>query len=147
MQIGFSKLKLIPVAAMRRVAQWHIGEFRLRVNRGISASGKKFKKYTKSYEKKKLKLGRSISPPNFELTSNTLNRMQADSHNLTPGEHFYKIVFKQQGADIVSGNAERGRDIISDIPRKEKQMVAERMQAEVEKELKQKIKKRIRIKV
>lgn len=151
---GLEKIKLFEASALRKLANYHLGIFYNRVTGGYDAKGKRFKPYTKEYTKMKIRgmekltgkgrrkgyegisLSRQISPPDFRLRGKTLENNRVKKIE----KDFYTIGFTGDYSDIVKGNEERGRDIWTDIPNKEKDKLCNMLVGIINDEIKSKIK-------
>jgi len=147
-KMGLSKIKVFPVPAMGRIALKHIPVFKKRVKGGIDGDGNRFKPYTRSYadykstsfksritgkripSMKERPTSTQISPPDLTVTGLMLRALKRKSYK----NDNYVLGWKGEEAEKVQWNEEMGRDIISEIPDKEKAFVAKLLEQEVGKE-------------
>ena len=148
-KMGLSKVKIFNPKAMKRVALKHLTVFVKRVQGGMDAKGKAFPAYTEKYadikgrgftrktDGKRYKSMRGLpitstetENPDFTLTGRTLS-------NLKPKQikrDGYILRFTGQAGEIVKGNKSNKRDIVTDIPEKEKRFIAKRLERGLKKE-------------
>jgi hypothetical protein len=148
-KMGLSKIQLFPANEMARIANLHIPVFKRRVQGGIDAYGRRFKIYTNkymtlksnkfksevtgkryAYPKARISSGQ-VYPPNLTLTGFMLQNLKRRSYN----KHEYVLGWTGEEAEKVQGNADNGRDIISDVPNKEKDFIIKLLGKAVDKEL------------
>ena len=141
-KMGLSKIKIFPVDVMGRIANEHITAFNKRVEGGIDAKGKKFKSYTPSYAEYKRSgfkskrtgkripslaqgsLDRQTNPPNLKLTGLMMRNLHRKSYK----KDHYVIGFTGEPAEKAQYNEAMGRDIINNIPDKEKKFIVDRLE-------------------
>jgi hypothetical protein len=149
-KMGLSKVKLFPAAAMGKIANLHVPVLKRRVQGGLDGYGKRFKIYTRQYMEaksdgfKSKRTGKRISsmkqrslntqvfPPNLTLTGLMLSNLKRRFYN----KREYKIGWDGEAAEKVQGNADNGRNIIDEIPDKEKTFLVKLLEKEVGKQFK-----------
>lgn len=138
-----NKFPIVPI--LKRASLRHLRIFKDRIKRGVSASGKKFSPYSKQYSEIKARRferkdgkGRlksysqksiessQINPPDFTATGLTLRSVKR--HKVS--ERGWYLTFEGQAGDIVEGNKRYGKDIISGVPKKESDFVANYIEKE-----------------
>jgi len=148
-KMGLSKVKIFNPRAMKRVAAQHLTVFVKRVQGGLDAKGRKFPAYTDKYadlksrgfkrkkdgKRYKSMKGLPISSnetanPDFTLTGRTLSNLKPTRAR----RNGYVLRFTGQAGDIVKGNKQNNRDIISDVPEKEKRFIKAKLLRELRKE-------------
>jgi len=152
--MGFSKIELFPKSFMRWLAARHVPVFKKRVQGGLDYRGKRFKPYKMDYLVKKsndfisehtgirYKYPRApissnqVYPPDLTLTGQMLRNLQRTKYSKTD----YTISFRGEAAEKAQGNASQGRDILSDLPNKEKTFLVKLLSKETEKQFRTKLK-------
>jgi hypothetical protein len=134
-KMGLSKIQLFPVRVMRKIGAFHNTEFKKRVERGEDKDGRKFPGYTKRYADlkarrftsetgKKYKYPRApivsteTGTPDMTLTGHMLRNLQLDVAKTKKTQWVLKLTGEH--AEKAIGHKKRGRNIIDDIPNKEK---------------------------
>ena len=142
--LGLDKIQIMPRAAMKKLALYHVGQFRQRVQSGRDYNGVVFVPYTDAYSKKKAKSGRNVSPPDFTYSGRTLR-------NLKPfgiiGKR-YRLRFSGEYGAIVEGNANRSknkRNIKDGIPDSELDLMSDKLLTLLNLEIKKKLKPKVKI--
>ena len=143
--MGLSRVKLFPAYVMARVGAKHIPVFKRRVQGGMDARGRRFKIYTNKYMKlkgdkfksditgkryayPKARISSSqVYPPDLTLTGFMLDGLRRKSYN----KREWVLGWTGEQAEKVQGNKDNGRDIISNIPDKEKKFLAKLLNKEV----------------
>lgn len=141
--LGLGKVNIFKRSVMKKIALWHLGEFKHRVQRrGIDADGNVMKPYTEKYAKRKGKSGKQVQPPNMTWTGRTLNAIQIKGVR----KHMYRFRAGGEAGAILKGNAERwGRDIINGIPESEHDKLTKVMNEYLKREIRRNLKKRVKI--
>ena len=141
--IGIENVKVFPRAAMRKVAEKHIGKFKHRVgDKGQDYRGRVMPAYSEKYATYKSEARHGgdtqVHPPNFRLSGRTLRALYAKKFSTD----YYTIGWDGEPAKIVDGNRSRKkkRDIATNIPDKEKEYVARELTLVMEREFKKKLK-------
>lgn len=149
---GLEKVRIFPRKTMGKVANLYETVFRKRVKRGMDAKGGEFEPYTSEYAKKKgrgftkirgkgryagIKVVASTrtSPPDLIQSGLTMKSFK----RLRFGKFYFAMGWDKRG-EIIQGQKNQGRDIISDVPKKEKFWIAKKLKRELDLELKRKIK-------
>jgi hypothetical protein len=149
---GIEKIKIFPKVVMGQVANRYETIFRKRVQSGIDAKGSKFVDYTPEYAEKKgrgfqKKRGKGryagikvvsstrIDPPDLTLSGMTLKAF----NRLRFGRRYF-VMGWQRRSEIVEGQQNQGRDIISDVPKKEKIWLATQINRRFKKYLQRTVK-------
>jgi len=152
--MGLSKIQVFPKSVMAWMATQHIPVFRAMVQGGLDYKGKRFKMYSTKYAD--LKGNRFVSditgkrykypkerisstqvhPPDFTLTGLTLQNLKRIGYTKT----YWTIGFRGEPAEIVIGNKKRGRNIIDDLPDKEKAFLTKLLAKQMDKQFKAKLK-------
>jgi hypothetical protein len=145
-KMGLSKIQLFPKNAMRKIGALHNTIFKKRVEGGLDGKGKKFKGYTSKYAKiksrgfvseitgKKYKYPRApvastkTSTPDLTLTGHMLRNLKPGKYSKTE----WSLQFTGEHAEKVQGLADGGRDIINDLPNKEKDQLLKLLAKEVD---------------
>jgi len=145
---GFSKLEVFPKAVMRWMSTQHIPFFKLRVEGGMDYKGKRFKIYTNKYmiaksdgfkssrtgkripSMKQGSLNTQVFPPNLTLTGLMLKNLKRTGYDKTS----WTIGFRGEPAEKVLGNKEQGRNIIDDLPDKEKAFLVNLLAKQMDKQ-------------
>ena len=133
---------------MLGTADLHVPFFKARVQGGMDARGKRFKIYTPKYlELKSNKFHSPITgeryahpkarvsssqvyPPDLTLTGLMLQNLKRRSYSKTE----WVIGFDGEAAEKVQGNRDHGRDIMTNIPNKEKDFLLRQLGKLVDKE-------------
>ena len=149
-KMGLSKIEIFPKSAMRLSAARHITIFKKRVQGGLDYQGKRFKIYTNKYmtlksnkfvsEKtgKRYKYPRApiasnqIFPPDLTLTGAMLRNLRRRSYSKTD----YVIGFDGESAEKVDGHQNRGRNIVDNIPNKEKAFIVKLLGQNIDRQFK-----------
>ncbi len=144
-KMGLSKIQLFPKAAMGKIGNLHNTIFKKRVERGEDYKGRRFKPYTMDYLVKKSNDFKSpvtgekykyprapissnkVYPPDLTLTGHMLRNLTRRSYSKTE----WKLGWRGEEAEKVQGNADNGRNIIDDIPDKEKNILVKLLAKEV----------------
>lgn len=153
-KMGFSKIELFPKSFMRWLAARHVPVFKARVEGGLDYKGKRFKIYKTDYAilkgsgfvsditgiRYKYPLApissKQAFPPDLTLTGHMLRNLKRRSYKKTE----YVIGFDGENAEKVQGNKDNGRNIIDNIPNKEKDFLLKLLGEEVEKQFRTKLK-------
>jgi len=157
--MGLSKVKLFPRSVMRWISVRHIPVFKRRVQGGIDAYGRRFKIYTNAYmilkssgmkrTGQKTASGRStkknqgkikayigiptnkqVYPPNLTLTGAMLRSL----HRKRYTKRGYTLGFTGENAEKAVGNRAQGRNIITNVPTKEKKFINRLMKKSVDRQ-------------
>jgi len=158
-KMGLSKVKLFPRSVMRWISVRHIPVFKRRVQGGIDAYGRRFKIYTNAYmilkssgmqrtgqktpsgkstKKRQGKIkayigiptNKQVYPPNLTLTG----LMMRNLHRKKYSKRGYTLGFTGENAAKAEGNKMQGRNIITNIPTKEKKFIARLMKKSVDRQ-------------
>ena len=153
-KMGFSKLEFFPKSFMRWLAARHVPVFKKRVEGGLDYKGRRFRGYTQKYREVKARSFTSkdtgerykyprapissnkVTTPDLTLTGHMLRNLKRRSYNKTE----FVIGFDGENAEKVQGNRDSGRNIIDDIPNKEKDFLVKLLGKEVEKQFRTKLK-------
>ena len=135
---GIEKVKYFTKEAQTRTANLYITYFYNRVvYKGFDAKGKRVPSYSESYQKYRKKHGRNVNRDFFVLSSLTMKDFKSGCKGV--GNDYFDIGWNDRG-DISQYLAEKGRDIISDLPDKDKEFILKKLADEAEGEWKKKIK-------
>ena len=144
-KMGLSKIQLFPKAAMRKMAGFHVTILKKRVQGGVDYKGRRFKGYTDKYAElkrrrftseitgKQYKYPRApifstkVSPPDLTLTGDMLENTQRTGYSKT----WWEIGWRGEAAEKVQGNKDNGRNILDDLPNKEKDKLLKLLAKEV----------------
>jgi len=136
-KMGLTRLEVYPKSFMRWLAARHVTIFKKRVQGGIDYKGNRFKIYTNKYmiaksggmqtkkgKKQKAYKGistnRQVYPPNLTLTGQMLRSLKRTWY----GKTMYRMTFRGEAGDKADWNKDMGRNIIDDIPTKEKRFLS-----------------------
>ena len=153
--MGFEKVKVYPVAAMKKLADLHTTVARSRIfDKNIDHTGRKLKGYTPKYAELKrgdfrrrdgqrYKRYKAVSlnneaglHANLQLTYKTQRNFKRHGYNKSS----YQLGWKGETATIIDGQKDQGRDITSGIPRKELNWARDQLVKIMDKEFKKKLK-------
>jgi hypothetical protein len=153
-KMGLSKIKIFKRSVMRLAASKHIPIFKKRVRRGLDKDGNVFKSYSAKYAKLKgggfqrtkqkkgggggrLKSAQGMSiaskrthPPDLTLTGEMLRGLRRKKE----GKDYYIIGWTGDAGDKAEYNEANDRDIINDIPEKEKKFIANLLEKNLKKQ-------------
>jgi hypothetical protein len=129
-----------------RASAMHIPVYKERVKRGIDAGGQAFPRYSGKYAEHKARwftrkdgktrlksykqlpiTSNETKTPDFTVTGLTLKNAKPTKVN----RHGWYLTYTGKAGDIVEGNAKRKRDIISGVPPKESQFIADYIDREI----------------
>ena len=135
---GIEKVKYFTKEAQARVANLYITFFYNRVvNKGLDAKGNRVPDFSPSYKEYRRKKGRNINRDFFVYSSLTMKDFKSGHKGVA--NDYFDIGWNDRG-DIPQYLAEQGRDIISDLPDKDKEFILKKLGDEAEKEWKKNIK-------
>ena len=161
--LNMDKIKIFDPALMRKVASMHVGLVRRRATeKGLDFRGKQFPPYSTDYAKLLAKdfrkkgggrykgfegvslvtSGSKQSKHLFVLTGITMSGLQV----ISVDKRSYTMGWRGEDAEVIIGNAKRGRNLKDGVPTGEKDQAVDRLEQGLAKEFK-KIPNRTVIKV
>jgi len=153
---GWSKIDVFPKSFMRLLAAKHIPFLKKRVKRGLDYKGRVFKPYDPEYVEYKTSRFRSkregnkgriksmkgqrisstrAHPPDLTVTGQMLNNLSRKKYS----KRHFTIGWVGEAAEKVQYNKEMGRNIMDDIPNREKRFLIRLLGKAMEKQFKTKL--------
>jgi hypothetical protein len=134
---NIDKIKFFPISVVRKIQALHIPKFKNRVIAGRDKDGNQFPPYSKGYKEAlerdmRIKRGpregqrhKGLVGISLQTSGSKISKRSLILRGVTmtkqfgagkAGSDYYELTWRGEGASIVEWQAEKGRDIINDIP-------------------------------